>query len=104
MLRKPFRESEQTSSAGRNRSGGSQVHLYRPNLPEGCIDIPDPCIGFFSVTGACREKFWGKLIRYSSPTRYRERFWGNIICINCVDDGIASLPVTPFTLTPIPIL
>ena len=86
MLRKPFRESEQTSLAGRNRSGGSQVHLYRPNLPEGCIDIPDQCIGFF-VTGACREKFWGELIRYSSPTRYREIFWGNIICINCVDNG-----------------
>ena len=24
-------------------------------------------LGFF-VTGACREKFWGKLIGYSSPT------------------------------------
>ena len=62
--------------------GGSQVYLYRPNLPEGYIDIPDQCIVVFFLTGACREKFWGKLIRYSSPTRCRERFWGNIICIN----------------------
>ena len=34
------------SSAGRNRTGGSQVYLYRPNLPEGCFDIPDQCIVF----------------------------------------------------------
>ena len=66
---------------------GARRYLYRPNVPEGCIDIPDQCIGFFSVAGACREKFWSELIRYSSPTRYREIFWGNMICINCVDDG-----------------
>ena len=23
------------------------MHLYRPNLPEGCIDRPDQCIFFF---------------------------------------------------------
>ena len=51
LLWKPFRESEQNSSAGRNRTGGSQVYLYRPSLPEGCIDIPDQCIGFFCYRG-----------------------------------------------------
>ena len=55
-------------------------------MPEGCIDIPDQYTVVF-ITVACREKFWGELIRYSSPTRYREIFWGNIICINCVDNG-----------------
>ena len=38
---KLFRESEQNSSAGRQRTGGSKVYLYWPNLPEGCIGIPD---------------------------------------------------------------
>ena len=60
LLRKPFRESEQTSLTGRNRSGGSQVHLYRPNLPEGCIDIPDQCIGFFCYRGM-PEKNLGRI-------------------------------------------
>ena len=59
LLWKPFRESKQNSSMG---IGGSQVYLYRPNLPEGCIDILDQCTGFY-VTGVCWENFWGELIR-----------------------------------------
>ena len=46
-----FRESEQNSSAGRNRTGGSPVYLYRPNLSGGCIDIPDQCIDFLCCRG-----------------------------------------------------
>ena len=65
----------QNSSEGESITGVHGCALSRPNLPEGCIDIPDQCIGFI-VTGACREKSWGGLIRYSSPRRCREIFWG----------------------------
>ena len=54
LLWKPFRESVQNYSDGGNIIGCSWVYFYRPNLPEGCIDIPDQCIVFL-FTGACRE-------------------------------------------------
>ena len=71
MLWKPFREFEPNSSEDGNKTRGSRVYLYRPNLPEGCIGVPDQCIGFLVKKGACRENIWGELIRYSSP-RCRE--------------------------------
>ena len=38
--------SENPSSSLQRAGIGLQVYLYRPNLPEGCIDIPDQCLVF----------------------------------------------------------
>ena len=65
--------------SGRNKTGVRRCTF---------TGIPDQCIGFFCYRGMpSKIKFWDKLIRYSSPTRYQELFWGNTICINCVDNG-----------------
>ena len=43
-----------------DRLAGS-LCLYRLNLAEGYLDIPDQCIAF-SLPGSSREKFWGDVI------------------------------------------
>ena len=92
LLWKPFRESEQNSQRAGIGRGFAGIPL-QAEFAEGCIDIPDQCIVFFYR--AMPGKFLlVELIRYSSPTRCQDICWGNIICTDCVDNGIMD----PFLL------